>query len=326
MTKDAAHPLHDEAAAVQFYEERYSGHYMEEWTPETKARIINVIGELDLPSSGEALDFGCGQGVMTGVLRKALGSGWKIYGSDISSVAVNNARQRYPDCTFFTPNDPQFAGKKFDFLFTHHVLEHVAAMDDIVAQIDARLKPHAAMLHILPCGNEGSLEHRVAQLRRDGIDPQLGNRFFFEDEGHLRRLRSDELEALFGRIGFRLAHAAFRNQDHGTLDWITQSPPSLLRKLLDLSAAKGPAERAELKALRRRLLFWWALRYPSVFVASRLSHGRRSLRDYALGLMALPLFPVSKLADRYINRRARREWETRRHELNGSEMFLFLQR
>ena len=326
MTKDAAHPLHDEAAAVQFYEDRYSGHYMEDWTPEVKSRIVNLIRELDLPSSGEALDFGCGNGTMTAVLRQALGSGWKIYGSDISSVAVNNARKRFPDCTFFAANDPQFAGKKFDFLFTHHVLEHVSALDDIVAQIDARLKPRAAMLHILPCGNEGSLEHRVAQLRRDGIDPTLGNRFFFEDEGHLRRLRSDELEELFTPIGFRLAHAAFRNQEHGALDWMTQSPPAVIRKIVDLSEAKGPEERKELAPLRRRLLFWWALRYPSFFVTSRITHRRRSLRDIVLGLAALPLFPVSKLAERYITWRAAREWATRRHERNGSEMFLFLKR
>jgi SAM-dependent methyltransferase len=326
VTNDAAHPLHDEAAAVRFYEDRYSGHYMEEWSADVKARIIGLIRELDLPAAGEALDFGCGQGVMTGVLRQALGPGWKIYGSDISSVAVANARQRFPDCTFFTADDPAFAGKRFDFLFTHHVLEHVAVLSDIAAAIDVRLKPRAAMLHILPCGNEGSLEHQVARLRRDGIDPKLGNRFFFEDVGHLRRLRSNELEALFRPHGFRLTSAAFRNQYHGALDWMTQSPPGVVRTLVDLSAARGPAERAQLRPLRRRLLFWWMLRYPSVFLISRLLRKRKTLRDYVFGLAALPLFPVSKLADRYISRLAAREWETRRGEPCGSEMFLFLQR
>lgn len=326
MNDPAAHPLHDEAAATEFYEDRYSGHYMEEWPAATKARIIQLIRELGLPQSGEALDFGSGNGVMSAVLSEALGPGWKVYGSDLSSTAIANARKRYPGCTFFTAGDPAFAGKKFDLLFTHHVLEHLSSVESIVPLFDAYLKPHASMLHILPCGNEGSLEHRLAQLRRGGIDPKAGNRFFFEDEGHLRRLRSDELAALFAPIGFRLERAAFRNQYYGALDWMTQSPPGVVRKLVDLSDAKGPAEREEMRPLRRKLLFWWALRYPSVFVESRFQHRRGTMRDIALALAAAPLYPLSKIADRYIDTLAAREWRTRRHEPNGSEMFVFLRR
>ena len=103
-------------------------------------------------------------------------------------------------------------------------------------------------------------------------------------------------------------------------------PPGLVRTLTDLSTAKGDAERAELRPLRRKVLVWWALRYPSVFLESRFTHRRRSMRDLALGLAAAPLYPLSKLADRYLDARAAREWQTRRHEQNGSEMFLVFRR
>ena len=39
----------------------------------------------------------------------------------------------------------------------------------------AELAAHrAAMIHILPCGNPGSLEQRIASARRSGIDPARG--------------------------------------------------------------------------------------------------------------------------------------------------------
>jgi hypothetical protein len=62
----------------------------------------------------------------------------------------------------------------------------------------------SAMLHILPCGNEGSFEHNVCLLRKDGINPELEGRFFFEDEGHVRRLTTEQLSALCAKMGFVL--------------------------------------------------------------------------------------------------------------------------
>ncbi len=52
--------------------------------------------------------------------------------------------------------------------------------------MDGYLKPESSMLHFMPCGNEGSYEYNVCLLRSDGINTELENRFFFEDEGHVR--------------------------------------------------------------------------------------------------------------------------------------------
>ncbi len=72
----------------------------------TRARIAEVIGELPMPPTGIALDFGCGSGALTKVIREAL-QGLKLYGTDLSSVAVEDARERVPGCVFMHPQAPE---------------------------------------------------------------------------------------------------------------------------------------------------------------------------------------------------------------------------
>lgn len=62
----------------------------------------------------------------------------------------------------------------------------------------------ASALLILPCGNEGSFEYEVSKHHRNGIDPGQENRFFFEDEGHIRRLNTEQLSLLMKTWGFNL--------------------------------------------------------------------------------------------------------------------------
>ncbi len=113
--------LYDRQTSEKFYNERYQSGYMYEWPLEKKKRISEVIRALDLPKLGEALDFGCGNGIFTEVIRLALPD-WQVYGVDFSSVAIQGAKAQFPDCTFFTPADKDLMNKKFDFLFTHHCL------------------------------------------------------------------------------------------------------------------------------------------------------------------------------------------------------------
>lgn len=54
--------------------------------------------------------------------------------------------------------------------------------------MSAITKPSAQCLHILPWGDADSFEHRLASRTKNGIEPEAGNRFFYEDAGHVRRL------------------------------------------------------------------------------------------------------------------------------------------
>ncbi|NTU73473.1 class I SAM-dependent methyltransferase [Candidatus Roizmanbacteria bacterium] len=326
MQQQKTSQLYDKYAAVDFYQDRYSHGYMDEWPIEKKQRIFEVIRSLELPDVGEAIDFGCGNGVLTNVIKQALPRGWKVYGTDISTIAVENAKKRYPECIFLAAGDSEFASKKFDFLFTHHVLEHVYDLSHVLDEIDDLLKDEATILHILPCGNEGSFEHSICLLRKDGVNENLENRFFFEDEGHVRRLNTEQLNKLYRKKEFVLVKEYYSNQYYGAINWITRSGPGFVRFLTDTSSALDENARRELTILRYKLFFVYAMRYPTAFVERKLHEQGKTFRDCIFLTLGFPFYLFSKPMDSFLKGKARDEWQKRKTERNGSEMYLFFKR
>ncbi|MGA2062775.1 MAG: class I SAM-dependent methyltransferase [Thermoguttaceae bacterium] len=326
MQKQETSQLRDKIAAVAFYEERYAQGYMDEWPPQKKDRIFQIIRNLDLPHAGDALDFGCGNGIFTNVLRYALPAGWKVYGTDISQIAIENAKKRYPECLFFAVDDKQFIGRHFDFLFTHHVLEHVYDLPKVFKEMTDRLKDKSAMLHILPCGNGGSFEHNVCLLRKDGINTQLENRFFFEDEGHLRRLTTGQLNKLCKDEGFVLADQYYGNQYYGAIDWITQSELSFIREFTDTSSAVDRKAGTTLTRMQYKLLLLWLFRRPVVLFERKLRRNNKTVRDFVLLILGFAPYVFGKPVDYYLRKNAEAEWAKHKTKRNGSEMYLFFKR
>jgi SAM-dependent methyltransferase len=318
--------LSDSRSATVFYDDRYAQGYMEEWSEEKKRRIVEVVSALPLPMRGRALDFGCGNGVLTDVLRRALPTGWDVVGTDLSAVALENARLLHPGCVFVEPGAPEVADVPFDLVFTHHVLEHVADVQATLDDLAARLAPDGGMLHILPCGNPGSFEHELCLARPDGIDRRSGNRFFFEEEGHLRRLSTDDMRELCAARGFDLEAEWYANQRAGAVAWLTLAPPEVIAELTDARYTVDPAAARRLSRLRRRLRWVRLLRLPAHVVARRIRRGIQGRRDLAVVLLGLPMYPVSKAVDAWVDHRANAEWRARKRERCGSEMFLWLRR
>lgn len=293
---------------------------------EKKRRLLEVIRGLGLPDSGEALDFGCGVGEFTYVLRQALPQGWTVYGLDIIRTAVENARRWYPKCAFFMAQDERFKGKRFDFVLTHHVLEHVFDLPHVLSEISDRMKEQSAVLHVLPCGNAGSFEHDICLLRKDGIDPTLGNRFFFEDKGHIRRLTTSQLVDYVCRDGFVLQKEYYSGQYYGAINYFTQRSPHLIAGLTAPSAAKSRQAKKRLRRLRGVLFLLWALRYPAACVEAKIQQRAWRLRHYVVMASALPLYVFAKPMDAYLKQKALQEWNKRRTQRNGSAMYLFFKR
>jgi trans-aconitate methyltransferase len=317
--------LYDQKRSVEFYEDRYKKDYMDEWPIEKKRKIFEVIQELQLPAKSDALDFGCGNGVLTEIIRQALPS-WKIYGTDISKKAVAYAKVRYPGCVFFEASNPYFIQKKFDFVFTHHIFEHVFNLSEVFNQMNEYLKPESSMLHFLPCGNEGSYEYNICLLRKDGINTDLENRFFFEDEGHVRRLTTDEFCRLCQTKGFELQKEFYSNQRYGAIEWITNSNPKFVLMFSDSSQAINKKAKRKLKKARMYLILITALRLPSQIVTKLLKKRNKQLKHYILLLIGLPFSIFSSPIDKYWKKKAKEEWDTKKFERNGSEMCLYFKR
>jgi len=325
MKEQITSQLYNRNKSMEFYEDRYKKGYMDEWPIEKKRIIIGVIQDIQLPDKGDALDFGCGNGVLTEVLRQALPS-WSVYGMDMSKTAVGNAKNRYPNCTYFEPNEAEFKQMKFDFVFTHHIFEHVFDINKVFNQMESYLKPNSSMLHFLPCGNEDSYEHKVCLLRKDGINAELGNRFFFEDEGHVRRLTSKEFIELSKTKGFELKKEYYLNQYYGAIDWITTQRTEFVRMFTDSTKAIDSDARKKLNRIRRRLMLITMIRRLSVRYESRLNKKNKKLKHYISLLMGLPLYVFARSTDRYCKKKSREEWETQKFKSNGSEMGLNFKR
>jgi len=317
--------LHDIDSAIEFYDHRYEEGYMEEWDNSKKEKVKEIIRSLNLPATGNALDFGCGNGVFTNILKQELPQ-WEVYGVEISPTAIQNAKSKFPNCNFFTIAEADKYSHYFDFLFSHHVIEHVQNLEETFGIINTYLKPNSFQLHILPCGNEGSLEHKIARLKQKGIDPSLENRFFFEEPGHLRRMTSKEFANYETKIGFKLANSFFTNQYEGAINWITKSSPRFVKKLTgDHDAISKDAEN-ELQILRRKLLPLTYLQFP---YSKYLLIKQKWHKKFSDHLMLAALYLPSRISKKYyeeFEQKAQKEWEISKHNPNGSEMFLFFKR
>ncbi|MGH0033107.1 MAG: class I SAM-dependent methyltransferase [Myxococcota bacterium] len=283
-------PQHAESARI--YDARFASGYMARWPAWKRTRVRDWLRTLALPGRGVALDFGCGGGVFTAVLMEAL-PGWRVVGADISTRALAEARERVGGAGF-VPLTEIGQHAPFDLVFSHHVLEHVVDLEQTLDLLRDVLAPGGSAVHVLPCGNAGSLEERLCRLRRDGIDPGNG-RFCFEEPGHLRRLDSAGLERLFGARGLSLAAQAYACHRAGAIQWITREGVEFVRSLADPGAAVDARAARSLRRLRRVLV------------------GLARLRSLP-GLRG-PTERLCIAADAW-------EWRRRRGRRDGSEMYL----
>lgn len=306
---------------VSFYDDRYATGYMEEWPEDKKQRIYEVVRSLGFPEKGDALDFGCGNGVFTHVIKRAL-PGWNIDGMDISSVAIEQAQKRCSDCSFFLPENKDLKVKKYDFLFTHHVLEHVDDLEGIWQAMSQYAKGTSSMLHVLPCGNPGSFEHQICLLHRDGIDKNKGDKFFFEDVSHVRRLNTEKMNRLAVQYGFSLSGEWYSHQLWGGIDWITLERPSLILSLSNPKRARNALSAFKLVLLGIALAGIKVMRFPSNTIDYKKDN--MSLQKYYLCFLLLfLLYPFSKLMNLFLRWMAEREWSHEKGKRSGSEMYLY---
>lgn len=317
--------LHNEKIAIDFYDKRYEDGYMEEWDEIKKNKIKEVLGLLNLPQKGRSLDFGCGNGVFTNIIKTALPN-WEVYGVEISPTAIKNAKKKFPNCNFFEISEADKHTGSFDLLFSHHVIEHIQNLEETFSIINNYLKPSAYQLHILPCGNVGSFEYDICTLVKDGINANMQNRFFFEEPGHLRRLNTEQFVEIEKTIGFTLEKDFYSNQYFGAINWITKSSPRFVKKLTNPDNALNNDSRIKLIALRKKLIPLTYFQFPYSKYWEIKSKWRKSSFDLLkLGIYFFPAM-ISKILYTKLDTKSANEWQNRKAEKNGSEMFLFFKR
>lgn len=316
-----AEQLQDDRQAKDYYDDRYTGEYMQDWPVQKQRRVEAVIRGLNLGESGVAVDLGCGVGVFSRVLKNALPA-WRVIGLEISPNAVAAAQAKHHDIEFKLLGETPLESLNADFVFTHHVLEHVIDLDDIWQQIQAMTRPGARVMHILPCGDAGSFEHRLSRQQRGGIDAEQGNRFFYEDPGHVRRLTWQGLCDAAEGFGFKPDRVRYANQFWGGLAWISQIAPKKAKAMAQPGQATSAKSRVELSLWRVVLdVISTANRWKNIWQWRR--ENAAGLKGKARLLFGLPTGFVGLSLCAMIDRLAEREWH-RDQNMTGSEMYALL--
>lgn len=306
---------------VKYYDELYKSGYMDEWEDAKKARIIEVLSEIKLHENSKILDFGCGTGVFSNLLKNHFPQ-CEVYGCEITEVALQIAKMKYTNCTFISNDELIKFNKHFDFVFSHHVLEHVDSIDETLGQINSICKENAVTLHILPCGNINSYEYNITKRVENGINENVENRFFYEDPGHLRRLTSERLINLNKRYSFRIKSAYFASQHYGAITWIAKSSIFNINSITNYKIANSNKNKLILLVQRFYLtLLYFVFFPPKYFFISWNAKPLKFKHIMFIGLFFIPFllcYPIYK----FYNDKAIREWTLNKDKENGSEMYL----
>ncbi len=142
-------------------------------------------------TTGHLLDIGCGTAAFLNEMKQA---GWQIAGLEPDETARQNAQKLYgispePSHKLF-----DLAHESFDAITMWHVLEHVHALHEYVAQVKKLLKPGGKFFVAVP--NYTSLD---AQHYRE-------NWAAYDVPRHLWHFSPKSMELLMNKHGLKLLH------------------------------------------------------------------------------------------------------------------------
>lgn len=310
----------------EYYDDRYAAGWLFEWPSDKINRVIGILKEAGLPRGACVLEFGCGRGIFANGLRQRLPD-IDISGCDISSEALRQGRQRFPALDLNLLSDEWVAKneRRFDLIYSHHVLEHVGDLEAALETIARLLKPGGIVVHILPCANASSLEYYISSLALGGSGRSADGRFSFDDASHVRRLSSAELERACKKTGLKIQKRYFANQLWGGLDYLTNEYYLKVIEWLHPRQGQNGRDRLLLLGMLVPLLAITLLRQIPPYVLNSFRRPRsvatRAL-FYALLPAALLAYPVAYLVNTLLRLAREWEWKRSRHLANGSEMYL----
>lgn len=310
------------------YDVRYQSDYMAEPSFIELVRVKSLMCHIPIDVKS-ILDYGCGQGAWSTTLTQRFITA-NIYGIDISNKAIQLAKNRHPNHSFsvFDGEVAPFDDKKFDVIFSFHVLEHVIDLERTADDMIRLLSEGGYLVVVCPCGNRGSFEERIVSCVKKGRIPSFSGwmRFFYEDAWHLQRLKSAELIGLFQQRNVHIFRHFYANQFFGALEWICKTGP---RYVIEFSnPAKGINLSSKCMLLFYRV-FLLILSFPlKIYVLNIFGKLRSDIgifKKIVLGLL-LPVkfivFPIGVAVDLL----AMLEWILIKNRKNGSEQFLIFRK
>jgi 2-polyprenyl-3-methyl-5-hydroxy-6-metoxy-1,4-benzoquinol methylase len=187
-------PRDDEATLARVYAALEDATYdVEDDNRLRTARAFLQWVEYFQPQRGRLLDAGCASGMFVAAADQA---GWQVTGLEVSSWAIERARERCPRAVFFTGllEGQHFAPATFDAITLWDVLEHVHSPRAALQQVCEWLTPDGWLFLNVP--DEQSW---VARL--------MGKRWVLLLREHLWYFSRETLAQLLAQEGFELVRA-----------------------------------------------------------------------------------------------------------------------
>lgn len=179
----------------------------------TAIRLFNSLKILNnLPKGSKILEVGCGAGQFIRAIKQHLPD-MDCYGFDVSSVAIEKARQ-YSDLVNYTvgPGDRwPLADNFFDVVVIYDVLEHVESVDQTMLEIRRVLKNDGVIYAFIPC--EGDFLSMWHYLRFNKRLDSLTNRY----AGHINRFSRSRWQNIFVNLGFEVVNKKYSEHFFGQL-------------------------------------------------------------------------------------------------------------
>ena len=147
----------------------------------TVRRKVALIAKLNGGRAGRLLDYGCGTGHFLAGAKKA---GWQVVGLEPSGRARQEAAARTGQPIQEPEMLTELAPGSFDVITLWHVLEHVHALNETLAQLIAALKPGGQLLIAVP--NVDSLD--AQHYRQAWASYDVPRHLYHFNPGTMRRL------------------------------------------------------------------------------------------------------------------------------------------
>lgn len=214
-----------------FYDKKYASGYRSELSGFEIARkeaIQHFVHKvISIESPLRVLDYGAGRGLHVPLWTTMFPSS-ELFLCDVSSVALQNCVETYPDLTdrykLIEDNRADFEDGVFDLIVSIEVMEHVTDISAYLSDIFRLLRPDGIFVFTTPCANRFSVEHMYGLLTGK-IDPTAEGyrRWRWEDPTHVRRMRSEEIRQQLQSAAF--SRTTFRFRSHLFSFLCTQLPP-----------------------------------------------------------------------------------------------------
>jgi len=204
-------PRPDAKEVLQFYEPDYYGGNPEKFRSGLETlRLFFARNRMRrvqkfFPSSGKALDIGCGKGTFLQMLQQ---EGWECHGTELTAESASRASRLGISVSVGQINEKRFPPHSFDLITLWQVLEHLREPMKTLTTITHLLKKGGILAISTP--NIDSLQAEVGK----------GQWFHLDPPRHLYLYSPRTLEQMMRSFGFRLQKLHHFSLEQNPYGWV----------------------------------------------------------------------------------------------------------